>query len=271
MEESQDHLLFQVQELWDGALCSAWQGEVARDVSPVPRANVSQVVSVMNENSLFSSVSDSGPSSGATSADSVSVVSASIASAASASAVPPAPAASASAVSPASASAGFAAAVSALSEPAHSFEVTPEEFRRELVRVRQSFQIFMHEGLAPICQQYDVTPQQMYVLTELLEEPGQSAGQLSDRSGILRTNFSSVCHKLEERGLIRRVRNDRDRRAFELYITDEGRLLLDGIDDDIRRLYASAVEQEYPEVLETLKTIMAGFRALGELSQRLAR
>lgn len=265
MEESQDHLLFQVQELRDGAFRSAWQGEVARDVPPVPRANVSQVVSVMNESSAFFSMSDSGASLGATSAVSASAASASIVSAAST------PAASASAAA-ASASAGSAAAVvSALSEPAHSFEVTPEEFRRELVHVRQSFQIFMREGLAPICQQYDVTPQQMYVLTELLEEPGQPAGQLSDRSGILRTNFSSVCHKLEERGLIRRVRNDRDRRAFELYITDEGRSLLDCIDNDIRKLYASVVEREYPEILETLKTIMAGFRALGELSQRLAR
>lgn len=147
--------------------------------------------------------------------------------------------------------------------------VTPEEFRREMVQVRRSFQVFMHGVLAPICQQYDMTPQQMYVLTELLEEPGQSAGQLSDRSGILRTNFSSVCRKLEGRGLIRRERNDKDRRAFELYITDEGRSILDCIDGDIKCLCASAVDAERSEILETLKAVMVGFRALNELSRKL--
>lgn len=152
-----------------------------------------------------------------------------------------------------------------------SAAVSPEEFRREMVQVRRSLQVFMHGVFAPICQQYDVTPQQMYVLTELLEEPGQSAGQLSDRSGILRTNFSSVCRKLEGRGLIRRIRSDKDRRAFELYITDEGRLLLNRIDDDIRRLCASAVDVECSEIFEKLKAVMVGFRALSELSQRLVR
>ena len=111
----------------------------------------------------------------------------------------------------------------------------------------------------PICQGHDVTPQQMYVLTELLNEPGQSAGQLSDRAGILPTNFSAVCHRLEERGLIRRNRSARDRRAFELYITDAGRALLGEIDEDVRRRYGPVFESEPPE---TCRGHLAGFRAL---------
>lgn len=209
-------------------------------------------MSVMNESPVFFSVSDSAACSGAASVVSVSADSAASAPATSALAVS-APAASDSAVS------------------ACSLEVVPEEFRRELVHVRQSFKTFMRGVLAPICQRYDMTPQQMYILTELLEEPGQSAGQLSDRSGILRTNFSSVCHKLEGRGLIRRERSDKDRRAFELYITDEGRLLLDCIDDDIRHWCTPVADSEYSEILEAVKTIMVGFRSLSELSRRLAR
>lgn len=73
-------------------------------------------------------------------------------------------------------------------------------FRRELLHVTRSLQTIVHAGVMPICQRHALTAQQMYVLVELLDEPGQSAGQLSDRAGILRTNFSAVCHKLEERG-----------------------------------------------------------------------
>ena len=144
----------------------------------------------------------------------------------------------------------------------------PDVFRRELVHVSRSLHGFVHEGIMPICQGHDVTPQQMYVLTELLNEPGQSAGQLSDRAGILPTNFSAVCHRLEERGLIRRNRSARDRRAFELYITDAGRALLGEIDEDVRRRYGPVFESEPPE---TFEAILAGFRALRGLSARLAR
>ncbi|MEI3229798.1 MAG: MarR family winged helix-turn-helix transcriptional regulator [Gordonibacter pamelaeae] len=108
----------------------------------------------------------------------------------------------------------------------------------------------------------------MHVLLELVGTPGQSSGQLSERAGILRTNFSGVCHKLEERGLVERRRSARDRRAFELRATDEGRELLASIDADIKRRYGAAFENEPPE---TFATILTGFRALRDFSERLGR
>ena len=96
----------------------------------------------------------------------------------------------------------------------------------------------------------------------------QTAGQLSDRAGILRTNFSAVCHKLEERGLVERRRSARDKRAFELRITDEGRALLKSIDGEVKGLYGPVFEAEPPE---TFATILTGFRALRDFSERLGR
>ena len=141
-------------------------------------------------------------------------------------------------------------------------------FRRELLHVTRSLQTIVHAGVMPICQRHALTAQQMYVLIELLDEPGQSAGQLSDRAGILRTNFSAVCHKLEERGLVERRRSARDKRAFELRITDEGRSLLRSIDEEVKGLYGPVFEAESPE---TFATILTGFRALRDFSERLGR
>lgn len=141
-------------------------------------------------------------------------------------------------------------------------------FRRELLHVTRSLQTIVHAGVMPICQRHSLTAQQMYVLIELLDEPGQSAGQLSDRAGILRTNFSAVCHKLEERGLVERRRSARDKRAFELRITDEGRSLLRSIDEEVKGLYGPVFEAESPE---TFATILTGFRALRDFSERLGR
>ena len=141
-------------------------------------------------------------------------------------------------------------------------------FKRELFAVMCDVQKILHETMAPICQQHGLTLQQMHVLLELVGTPGQTSTQLSERAGILRTNFSSVCHKLEERGLVERRRSDRDRRAFELRATDEGRELLARIDADIKRRYGAAFENEPPE---TFETILAGFRALNAFAAKLGR
>ena len=141
-------------------------------------------------------------------------------------------------------------------------------FKRELFAITYDLQKILHDTMTPICQEHGLTLQQMHVLVELMRTPGLTAGQLSDRAGILRTNFSSVCHKLEERGLVERRRSDRDRRAFELRATDEGRELLARIDADIRRCYGPAFENEPPE---TFDAILAGFRALNSFAAKLER
>lgn len=146
--------------------------------------------------------------------------------------------------------------------------MSPDVFRRELLHITRSLQNMVHAGVMPICQRHALTAQQMYVLTELASEPGQSAGQLSDRAGILRTNFSTVCRKLEERGLVERNRSARDKRAFELHLTEEGRALLRSIDEEVNRLYGPLFEAE---PLETFEAILSGFRALRDFTDRVGR
>ena len=142
------------------------------------------------------------------------------------------------------------------------------EFKRAFFDVACDMQKLLHDLVSPACQRNGLTLQQMHVLVELVSAPGQTSTQLSERAGILRTNFSSVCHKLEERGLVERRRSDRDRRAFELRATDEGRELLARIDADIRRCYGPAFENEPPE---TFEAILAGFRALNSFAAKLER
>ena len=142
------------------------------------------------------------------------------------------------------------------------------EFKHAFFDVACDMQKLLHDTVAPVCQQNGLTLQQMHVLLELVGTPGQTSTQLSERAGILRTNFSSVCHKLEERGLVERRRSDRDRRAFELRATDEGRELLVRIAADIKRRYGTAFESEPPE---TFETILAGFRALNAFAAKLGR
>lgn len=143
-----------------------------------------------------------------------------------------------------------------------------DDFKREFFVVAYDMQKMLHDTVAPVCQQHGLTLQQMHVLVELVGMPGQTLSQLSERAGILRTNFSGVCQKLEERGLVERRRRDHDRRAFELRATDEGRELLACIDADIKSRYGQAFEHE-PQ--ETFDAILAGFKALNAFAAKLGR
>ncbi len=139
-------------------------------------------------------------------------------------------------------------------------------FRGELFSAAHGLQKLVHETMAPLCQEHGLTQQQMHVLVELTHEPGQTVGQLSDRAGILRSNFSPVCRKLEDRGLIERRRSSLDRRSYELQVTGEGRALLERIDRDLQQRYGALFDSEPSE---TYATIVAGFRALNVLAEKM--
>ena len=74
-------------------------------------------------------------------------------------------------------------------------------FKRELFAITYDLQKILHDTMTPICQEHGLTLQQMHVLVELMSTPGLTAGQLSDRAGILRTNMILGCAITESTGI----------------------------------------------------------------------
>ena len=142
------------------------------------------------------------------------------------------------------------------------------DFKRELFSVSCDMQKLMHDMLSPICREHGLTMQQMHVLVKLAGLPGQTSSQLSESAGILRTNFSNVCRKLEKQGLVQRHQSTHDRRVSELSVTEEGRALLAVIDGEIERRYGMVFESE-PQ--QTFDDIATGVRALLAFSAKLER
>jgi len=62
------------------------------------------------------------------------------------------------------------------------------------------------------------------LLLQVLDEHGETtAGQIAAHMGITQATTTSLLHKLEARGLVRRQRGDSDRRQVWLSLTGEGR------------------------------------------------
>jgi len=81
----------------------------------------------------------------------------------------------------------------------------------------------LQERIAP----YGVTVGQWTLLLFLWEQEGLSQKQLSRRAQIEEPTAARTIERMERDGLIYRKRNDRDRRVFNVFLTDHGRSLRD--------------------------------------------
>jgi DNA-binding MarR family transcriptional regulator len=84
---------------------------------------------------------------------------------------------------------------------------------------QQSTQVFLQRTQAA---GFDLTPVQFAALEAIHAHPGADQAQVAQVIACDRATIGGVVDRLEHRGWIRRVVCDRDRRARELSLTDEG-------------------------------------------------
>lgn len=139
-------------------------------------------------------------------------------------------------------------------------------WRRELMSITFDMQRTADRITEPLRHRHDLTQQQLLVLTTLENKPDQRPSHISDKLGILRANFTSICHKLEQRGLVCRKPCEDDRRAYELHLTDAGHALLDELDGEIDTAFKRAID-EMPQ--ETVTGLVEGCKALRAMHRKM--
>lgn len=71
-----------------------------------------------------------------------------------------------------------------------------------------------------------MTARQFQFLALIATTPKLSQTALSEATGVDRATTAEIAKRLKDRGLITRVRDRRDVRAYQLNLTDQGRALL---------------------------------------------
>jgi DNA-binding MarR family transcriptional regulator len=107
-------------------------------------------------------------------------------------------------------------------KPASSAVVPDRGIGNRLGRAERAFRYKLQDLLAA----YDVTASQWLHLRALSEEDGLTQTELSQRLGIEKASSTAVLATLEARKFVRRVRNVRDRRKANLFLTDSGAMFL---------------------------------------------
>ena len=117
----------------------------------------------------------------------------------------------------------------------------PSDYPTTLVRAIHA-KSYAH--LSASLSRYDLAPVDWRILSTLQEEDGHNIAYLAERTATERSNLTRAVDKLEQRGLLSRRRELRDRRHVQLYLTAAGR---------------RKFEEALPTVLWNIDRVVAGF------------
>lgn len=102
---------------------------------------------------------------------------------------------------------------------------------------------------------YGLTPFHWVVLCCLWQEDGLATSTIGERLQQVGGTLTGVLDRMEERGLVRRERDSRDRRIWRIWLTDAGKELeevLPPIATEIRAQAMAGMSQAEQELFSTL-------------------
>ncbi|MDY4609228.1 MAG: MarR family transcriptional regulator [Sphaerochaetaceae bacterium] len=119
------------------------------------------------------------------------------------------------------------------------------DFRNEIMDRLRSIGNNLSQTLTPFCEKWGITPVLLRILDEVSQIGPVSVSGLSNGVGVVLTNVSSCCKKLERLGYVSRTRDSQDERVVLIALTERGKKLIDDIHADIEDTF-----QEFFESLD---------------------
>ena len=131
-----------------------------------------------------------------------------------------------------------------------------EEFVEEVNPVLAPLALAFKRMVAAIERETGVSGLRWFILTRLAREDGQSQGEIGRYYEMDPSRVTRTAQAMENEGLIRRERDPEDNRVVRMYLTGEGRRLLEkrpALNEYLRsRVHAVLSEEELRELRRML-------------------
>jgi DNA-binding MarR family transcriptional regulator len=127
----------------------------------------------------------------------------------------------------------------------------------ELVDALAQTSFLVMEVLTRTGAAYDLSLTQLRVLG-ILRDRRLRMAELAGYLGLEKSTISGLVDRAEQRGLLARARSGDDRRAVEVFMTDEGRRLAETVEADVRRALDPAIERLDQTRRTTLTQLLRG-------------
>ncbi|MEV0345086.1 MarR family winged helix-turn-helix transcriptional regulator [Nonomuraea sp. NPDC050680] len=110
---------------------------------------------------------------------------------------------------------------------------------------------------AEVSKEFELTPQQIQLLCMLL---GGSTGmtEMSRALGLEKSSMTGLVDRAERRGMVVRVRDQRDRRACGIELTDQGRKVAHDAHRKVTAQVEALIGEIDPDDRERLETVVMG-------------
>jgi DNA-binding MarR family transcriptional regulator len=133
------------------------------------------------------------------------------------------------------------------------------EFNHHIWELMRSISQGLNHTLRVIIEGFGVTMVQMQVLVELNHCQMCTIGDLADAIGSAPGNASAMCKTLEKKNLVTRTRNPEDERIVFVALTDQGRDLLQKIEEELsvkcNPLLAEYSDADFQEIINGMSKL----------------
>jgi DNA-binding MarR family transcriptional regulator len=115
---------------------------------------------------------------------------------------------------------------------------------------------------------YDLTPPQFALLAFLWQQDGLTQVELSEKGQIDRSTLGGLIDRLERNGLLERRQHPQDRRAYRIYLTEQGKTMestLSACAERSLEKFTSGLDGDEVAELRRMLKILRGERRVYEL------
>ena len=95
-----------------------------------------------------------------------------------------------------------------------------------------------------ILSDYGITPPQFLALQWLYEEGDMTIGELSARMYLAFSTTTDLIDRMEKTSLVKRIKNDQDRRVVQIHLLEEGERLVSQVLEK-RKIYLQRLLKDY--------------------------
>lgn len=120
---------------------------------------------------------------------------------------------------------------------------------KEVAQMEKEFRyisaIIKHNG-RKILKNYTITPPQFIALQWLFEHGDMTIGDLSNKMFLAFSTTTDLVDRMENNSLVRRIRDNKDRRVVRIHLLDEGERIIEEVIEK-RSQYLNSVLSEFDE------------------------
>ena len=131
-----------------------------------------------------------------------------------------------------------------------------EDFIWELWQVTRELQRSRFGLCLEFCKKYDLTQQQVRILLQIKANKSTILTELAEELDINPGNLSKTSKSLEEKGFIKRVRHQDDKRVWTITLAQKGIKATDEITDHIVKVYTTFSSKHKDEELKKMLSLL---------------